>query len=65
MDKVRITSEFDRTADFILYEGECLDLLSRIPDGFVKLVVTLAPCNLGGPCLPVELIQGGRYGKRS
>jgi len=24
MDKVRITSEFDRTADFILYEGECL-----------------------------------------
>jgi len=49
MDKVRITSEFDRTADFILYEGECLNLLSRIPDGFVKLVVTSPPYNLGKP----------------
>jgi len=49
MDKVRITSEFDRTADFILYEGDCLDLLSRIPDGFVKLVITSPPYNLGKP----------------
>ncbi len=47
MDKVRITSEFDRTADFILYEGNCLDLLPRIPDGFVKLIVTSPPYNLG------------------
>lgn len=49
MGKVRITSEFDRTADFILYEGDCLDLLPRIPDGFVKLVVTSPPYNLGKP----------------
>lgn len=49
MDKVRITSEFDQTADFILYEGDCLDLLPRIPDGFVKLVVTSPPYNLGKP----------------
>lgn len=47
MDKVRITSEFDRTADFVLYEGDCLDLLPRIPDGLVKLVVTSPPYNLG------------------
>jgi len=47
MDKVRITSEFDQTADFILYEGDCLDLLPRIPDGFVKLIVTSPPYNLG------------------
>jgi len=47
VDKVRITSEFDRTADFILYEGDCLDLLPRIPDGFVKLIVTSPPYNLG------------------
>ena len=49
MDKVKITSEFDRTADFVLYEGDCLDLLPLIPDGFVKLVVTSPPYNLGKP----------------
>jgi adenine-specific DNA-methyltransferase len=49
VEKVRITSEFDRTADFILYEGDCLDLLPHIPDGFVKLVVTSPPYNLGKP----------------
>ena len=47
MDKVRITSEFDRTADFVIHKGDCLDLLPRIPDGFVKLVVTSPPYNLG------------------
>ncbi len=47
MDKVRITSEFDRTADFVLHEGDCLDLLAGIPDGFVNLVVTSPPYNLG------------------
>ena len=49
MDKVKITSEFNRTADFILYEGNCLDLLSQIPDGFIKLLVTSPPYNLGKP----------------
>lgn len=49
MGKVKVTSEFDRTADFVLYEGDCLDLLSHIPDGFVKLVVTSPPYNLGKP----------------
>jgi adenine-specific DNA-methyltransferase len=49
MDKVRIVPEFDRTADLVLFEGDCLDLLSQIPDGFVKLVVTSPPYNLGKP----------------
>jgi adenine-specific DNA-methyltransferase len=49
MERVRIASEFDRTADFVLYEGDCLDLLSLIPDGFIKLVVTSPPYNLGKP----------------
>lgn len=49
MDKVRITSEFDQTANFVLYEGDCLDLLPWIPDGFVKLIVTSPPYNLGKP----------------
>lgn len=49
MSKVRVTSEFDPAADLVLYEGDCLDLLSRIPDKFVKLVVTSPPYNLGKP----------------
>lgn len=47
MDKVKIFSEFDRTADYVLFEGDCLDLLVQIPDRFVKLVVTSPPYNLG------------------
>ena len=49
MHKVRITPEFDPTADFVLFEGDCLDLLPQIPDGFAKLVVTSPPYNLGKP----------------
>jgi adenine-specific DNA-methyltransferase len=46
---VTIATNFDPTANFVLYEGGCLDLLSQIPDGFVKLVVTSPPYNLGKP----------------
>ena len=46
---MRIASRFDQTADFVLYQGDCLDLLPTIPDGLVKLVVTSPPYNLGKP----------------
>jgi adenine-specific DNA-methyltransferase len=46
---VTIAANFDPIANFVLYEGDCLDLLSQIPDGFVKLVVTSPPYNLGKP----------------
>ncbi len=46
---IKISPRFDPTADVVLFEGDCLDLLSRIPDGFVKLVVTSPPYNLGKP----------------
>jgi len=46
---IKVAPEFDPTADFVLFEGDCLDLLSQIPDGFVKLVVTSPPYNLGKP----------------
>lgn len=49
MNGVNVASDFDRTADFVLYQGDCLDLLPKIPDGFVKLVVTSPPYNLGKP----------------
>jgi len=47
LNKVKIASRFDSSADLILFEGDCLDLLAEIPDGFVKLVVTSPPYNLG------------------
>jgi len=40
---------FDPTANCILYQGDCLKLLESIPDGFVSLVVTSPPYNLGKP----------------
>ena len=46
MSKIRIKSNFDKKADLILYEGNCIDLLSQIPDGFSKLVITSPPYNL-------------------
>jgi adenine-specific DNA-methyltransferase len=46
-DKVKMSSVFDSQADFILHEGDCLELLRRIPDEFVQLVVTSPPYNLG------------------
>ncbi|MBI2863189.1 MAG: site-specific DNA-methyltransferase [Chloroflexi bacterium] len=44
---MRIASDFDATADMILFEGNCLDLLANTPNGMVKLVVTSPPYNLG------------------
>ncbi|MCS6843099.1 MAG: site-specific DNA-methyltransferase [Caldilineales bacterium] len=49
MSQIAIASQFDPAADLVLYEGDCLDLLAQIPDGFVQLVVTSPPYNLGKP----------------
>ncbi len=46
---MKISSTFDPTASCVLYEGDCLDLLKQIPNGFAKLVVTSPPYNLGKP----------------
>jgi adenine-specific DNA-methyltransferase len=47
MGTLKITQEFDSAAQLVLHEGNCLDLLAKIPDRFVKLVVTSPPYNLG------------------
>jgi adenine-specific DNA-methyltransferase len=47
MVEVRKASRFDPKADLVLYEGDCLDLLSQIPDGHARLVVTSPPYNIG------------------
>ncbi|MFQ5706290.1 MAG: DNA-methyltransferase [bacterium] len=49
MHKLKISSKFDPSANFILYESDCLELLRKIPDRFVQLVVTSPPYNLGKP----------------
>jgi hypothetical protein len=46
---MRLSSTFDPSADLVLYEGNCLDLLRQVPDGLVKLVVTSPPYNPGEP----------------
>ena len=47
MSTVNIASEFDHNADFVLHEGDCLDLLRGLPSGLAKLIVTSPPYNLG------------------
>lgn len=49
MSGIKIASSFNSEADFVLFHGDCLALLSNIPDGFVQLVVTSPPYNLGKP----------------
>ncbi len=47
--KMKISQKFDPTSNLILYHGDCLNLLKQIPDGFVKLIVTSPPYNIGKP----------------
>ena len=47
MAGIRITTSFDQGADAVLYQGDCRELLSGIPDNAVQLVITSPPYNLG------------------
>ena len=47
VSRVSISSEFDPSADFVVHEGDCLDLLRELPSGLAKLIVTSPPYNLG------------------
>ncbi len=44
---MKISTKFDPTANCVLFEGDCLDILKKTPDNFVKLIVTSPPYNLG------------------
>jgi len=44
---MKISGKFDPSADCILYQGDCLELLNKVPNGFAKLIVTSPPYNLG------------------
>ena len=42
-----ITEKFGLDKKIVVYPGDCLDLLSQIPDGAVQLIVTSPPYNIG------------------
>ncbi len=46
-NEIEISDTYSDTADAILFLGNCLDLLSKIQDAQVKLVVTSPPYNVG------------------
>jgi len=47
--KLKVSSEFDPEVDVVLYPGDTLDLLTKIPNGIARLVVTSPPYNIGKP----------------
>ncbi len=47
MPKLKISPVFSPTSEFVLHEGDCLDLLSNVPDNFFQLIVTSPPYNVG------------------
>lgn len=47
MERFVVSPVYDTDANIVLYEGDCLDLLSQLPDKTVRLVVTSPPYNIG------------------
>ncbi len=43
----KLSGTYRADADAVLYRGDCLDLLARVPDRSVQLVVTSPPYNIG------------------
>ncbi len=46
-NRIRISQEFDQSKSIILYQGDTLDFLKKIPDSSISLVITSPPYNLG------------------
>lgn len=46
-NKIQIKNHFSQKADLVLYNGDCLELLSQIPDNSIQLIVTSPPYNIG------------------
>jgi adenine-specific DNA-methyltransferase len=49
LHKIKVTDDYDPTADVVHFHGDCTDLLERIPDKSLRLIVTSPPYNLGKP----------------
>jgi len=46
-NNIRISHSFNADDKIVLYHGNCLDLLSQIPDRSIQLIVTSPPYNIG------------------
>jgi len=46
-EKYRISDRFDQSEHIVVYQGDCLDLLTQIRDESMHLVVTSPPYNIG------------------
>lgn len=45
--ETKISDHYDRSANAVVFQGDCMNLLSKIPDGELQLVVTSPPYNIG------------------
>ena len=46
-DTYQVSSEYEATAHFSFYNGDCLEFLKSVPDGSAQLIVTSPPYNIG------------------
>ena len=46
-EKYKICDQFSLSRHIVVYPGDCLDLLHRIPDELMQLIVTSPPYNIG------------------
>jgi adenine-specific DNA-methyltransferase len=47
LPKTQIASEYSSDAEIVLFHGDVKNLLSTLPDNFVRLIITSPPYNLG------------------
>lgn len=45
--QVEITNNYEPTKRIVIHEGDCLELLKKIPDASMQLIVTSPPYNIG------------------
>ena len=45
--RIKIAHDVSKDADVILFHGDCIDLMKKLPERSVKLVVTSPPYNIG------------------
>ncbi len=46
-EQIKIHKDFGIDHRLVVYEGDCLNLLKKIPSGTIQLAVTSPPYNLG------------------
>jgi adenine-specific DNA-methyltransferase len=49
LTNITVSDRINSGADVVLYEGDCLELLKKLPAGTANLVVTSPPYNIGKP----------------